>query len=265
MQDTIRAVERGLDALTHLRRVGCDSPSRIATAIGLSRPTTYRILYTLENAKLIERDPCDGRISLSRRAGKLGEGVTLQDKAVWAALPTLEELQKRVVWTSHVATLGIDSMCVRECTHSLNPFAIVVSKATRLKRSLLQSALGRAYIGFCPEPERNALIERLAMTEAKDYPPDYISSIIEQTNRDGFASMPFSSEVREGAIALPIRSGGRVAACLDVGWISSAVRFDEAVRKFLPHLQWAQADIEQRLAELLAGMPAEPLARSQVS
>lgn len=264
MQDTIRAVERGLDALTHLRRVGRDNPSRIATALGLSRPTTYRILETLETAQLIDRDPGDGKVSLSRRAGKLGEGVTLQDKAVWAALPTLEALQKRVVWTSHVGTLGIDAMIVRECTHLLNPFAIVTTKSERMKRPLLQSALGRAYISYCPEPERDALTERLLLTEAKGFPRDYVSSIIEQTIHDGYGSVSIAADVREGSIALPIRSGGRVAACLDVGWIYSAVRFDDACAKFLPHLQWAQAEIERRLASLNDHLASDAAASERV-
>lgn len=249
MDETIRAVERGFDALIHLAKAGSDRPAQIATALSLSRPTTYRILVTLETAGLIERDAERGAFRLTGAADQLSGGMTLQDRCVWTALPVLRQLQKRVTWTSHFATLGAEGMVVRESTHQLNPFSIV-TRAGRSTRSLLQSALGRAYLSFCPDPERDALVERLRTAEGNDYPEDYIPTIIAQTRHDGFAREHVAIEIPAGAIALPIRCGDRVAACLDISWIYSAIRFEEAVEKFLPHLRWARHEIEHRLEEL---------------
>lgn len=249
MEETIRAVDRGFHALAHLSRIGTDSGPRIAAALDLSRPTTYRILATLEGGGLVRRDPGDGRFSLTRDAGRLNAGATLKDMAVWASRPTLSELQRRVVWTNHVATLGVDSIVVRESTHSLNPFQIKM-KEVQPKRALLHTALGRAYIGFCSEPERAALLERAKAADPEGYDDAYVARIVEKTLENGYASERMATNMRVGAIALPIRHEGRVAACIDVNWIYSAMPFDTAVEKFLPHLQWAQGDIEARLAGL---------------
>lgn len=253
VDERIRAVERGFAALSHLGRVGTDSGPRIAVALDFARPTTYRILSTLKARGLVSNDPISGLFELTESGGRLNAGLTLKDIAVWAALPTLKELHARVVWTNHLATLGVDTMVVRESTHSLNPFQIKM-KEVRPYRELLHSALGRAYLSYCPEPERKALLARIKAGDPAKYDEAYAERVVEKTLEAGYASERMATRMRVGAIALPIRRQERVAACIDVNWIYAAMPFEAAVERFLEHLQWAQKDIEARLESLHAAV-----------
>ncbi len=55
----IRALNRGLDVLTELNRVERAAINTMASAVGLPRTTTYRILETLRLAGYVERDTHD--------------------------------------------------------------------------------------------------------------------------------------------------------------------------------------------------------------
>src|SRR5271165_706871 len=55
----IRALNRGLEVLTELNRLERAAINTLATAVGLPRTTTYRILETLRLAGYVERDPHD--------------------------------------------------------------------------------------------------------------------------------------------------------------------------------------------------------------
>src|SRR5258707_5052879 len=55
----IRALNRGLEVLTHLNRLERAAINTLANAVDLPRTTTYRILETLRLAGYVERDPHD--------------------------------------------------------------------------------------------------------------------------------------------------------------------------------------------------------------
>src|SRR5258708_26302114 len=76
----IRALVRGLDALTMLNQRNGATVSEIAQQIRLPRTTTYRILETLTHARYVYRDPADDRYLLTIMVHRLAYGV---DDAAW--------------------------------------------------------------------------------------------------------------------------------------------------------------------------------------
>src|SRR5271155_6155054 len=55
----IRALNRGLHVLSELNRLERAAINTLASAVGLPRTTTFRILETLRTAGYVERDPHD--------------------------------------------------------------------------------------------------------------------------------------------------------------------------------------------------------------
>ena len=70
----IRALVRGLDALTTLNQRNGATVSEIAQQTRLPRTTTYRILETLTHAGYVYRDPADDRYRLTIMVHRLADG-----------------------------------------------------------------------------------------------------------------------------------------------------------------------------------------------
>jgi len=71
---SIRALVRGLDALTMLNVRNGSTVSEIAQQIKLLRTTTYRILETLTHAGYVYRDPADDRYRVTIKVRRLADG-----------------------------------------------------------------------------------------------------------------------------------------------------------------------------------------------
>jgi DNA-binding IclR family transcriptional regulator len=96
-----QTLDRGIRVLEHLAAVGTPQPiAEIGAALGLHRSITYRLLRTLEDHQLVERDPA-GHYWLGLGMVGLARGVRTDLQS--AALPRLNAL---------VADLGMTAFLV---------------------------------------------------------------------------------------------------------------------------------------------------------
>jgi DNA-binding IclR family transcriptional regulator len=85
-----QTLDRGIRILEHLATAGTSQPiTDIGQALGLHRSITYRLLRTLEDHQLVERDPV-GHYGLGLGIAALARGVRTDLNA--AALPRLNAL-----------------------------------------------------------------------------------------------------------------------------------------------------------------------------
>src|SRR3979490_604252 len=94
----IRALVRGLDALTTLNQRNGATVSEIAQQIRLPRTTTYRILETLTHAGYVYRDPADDRYRLTIMVHRLADGFGEDARGTQIARPCLDEVGKEGMW-----------------------------------------------------------------------------------------------------------------------------------------------------------------------
>src|SRR2546423_11133744 len=147
----IRALVRGLDALTTLNQRNGATVSEIAQQIRLPRTTTYRILETLTHAGYVYRDPADDRYRLTIRVHRLADGFDDDAWVTQIARPCIDELGKEVQWPVAVASLSGTQMLVRETTDHRSPLAVErISAGTPLPPPL--TAGGRGPPPLCPPP-----------------------------------------------------------------------------------------------------------------
>ena len=96
-----QTLDRGIRILEHLATIGAAQPiADIGQAVGLHRSITYRLLRTLEDHQLVERDPA-GHFRLGLGMVGLARGVRTDLQS--AALPRLNAL---------VAQLGVTAFLV---------------------------------------------------------------------------------------------------------------------------------------------------------
>ena len=155
-----QTLDRGLRILEHLAEVGAAQPVMdIASAVGLHRSIAYRLLRTLEDHQLVERDPV-GRYGLGLGLAALARGVRTDLQT--AALPQLNAL---------VAALGMTAfLVVRAGDEAVTVTSIEpqTSSAHVAYRPGIRHPVGRGAPGLAlliPEPARPD--DRPELTEAR--------------------------------------------------------------------------------------------------
>lgn len=146
----IRALIRGLDALTVLNSRDGATVSEVAQEIRLPRTTVYRILETLCGAGFIYRDSSDDRYRLTVMVRSLSGGFDDDAWVTQIAKPLIGDLGRELVWPVSISTLLGTSMIVRETNSSA--LLEIERHSAGYRLPMLSTASGRVYLSFCPAP-----------------------------------------------------------------------------------------------------------------
>ena len=249
----IRALIRGLDALTVLNLRNGATVSEVAQEIKLPRTTTYRILETLSHAGYVYRDITDDRYRLTIMVRGLSDGFDDEAWVTQIARPYIYELGKEIVWPVAIASLSGTTMMVRESTDHRSPLAVERYSAG-FRVPILTSSVGRAYIAFSPQSQRDSLLEILGRSNKEEDKlarnRAEVTKVLNDTRLQGYASAVRPRRVSdELSIGVPIMIEDRVLAALSVRFSSSAVPMKLAVERFLPKLRDTAQKIRQSFAD----------------
>jgi IclR family transcriptional regulator, mhp operon transcriptional activator len=252
---TIRGLERGLQVLKLLQAGPPATLQDVHAATALPKPTLLRILATLEHAGLVHRRIDDGRYRASAKQAEVALRPHLFDRLAEAATPVLDRLCRKIVWPSDLAVAAGDHMEIRETSRTLSPF-VFNSARIDYRINWLLTAMGRAYLAFCPEEERLRIIELLRHT---DNPQDRLASqprrlagILAATAQRGYGFRDpawdggfYDSEFDDqlAGIAVPLAQDERVHGSINILWVRRAMTVEEMVAHHLADLQTAAAEI----------------------
>ena len=247
----IRALMRGLDALTVLNLRDGASVSEVAQEIRLPRTTVYRILETLCNAGFAFRDEADDRYRLTILVRALSDGFDDEAWVTQIAKPFIHDLCREIVWPVAIATLSGTTMLVRESTDHSSPLAIERYSAG-FRAPLLATAAGRVYLANAPAQQREMLIEILARSSKEEDKPARARAELARTlgeiQASGYATATRTRRLMEEiSIAVPVLLHDRVLACLTVRFAASAVPLKNGLERFLPKLRQCAAKISTYL------------------
>jgi len=261
----IRALVRGLDALTTLNQRNGATVSELAQQIRLPRTTTYRILETLTHAGYVYRDPADDRYRLTILVHRLADGFDDDAWVTQIARPCIDELGKEVMWPVALASLSGTQMLVRETTDHRSALAIERFSAG-LHLPLLTTAAGRAHLAFCPAEQRESLLEILRRStnevdKLAHNRPD-LDKILDDTRKKGYASAVHSRRLSdEISIAVPVVAEDQVLATVLVRFAETAVPLEVAAERFVPKLRDAAQRIQQTFSEQQLNPPYQQAPR----
>ena len=254
----IRALSRGLDALTVLNLRNGATVSEVAQEIRLPRTTTYRILETLSHAGFVYRDTNDDRYRLTIMVRGLSDGYDDETWVTQIARPYIHELGKDLIWPVAVTSLCGTSMMVRESTDHRSPLAI--ERCPRgFQVPLLASSSGLVYLAFTTPTHRDSLLDILARSNREEDAParnrPEIMKMLNNTRLQGYASAGRARRVSdEISIAVPIMVDDRVLAAVTIRFSGMAVPLKLAVERFLPKLR----DTAQKIRQAFVEQQSEP-------
>jgi IclR family transcriptional regulator, mhp operon transcriptional activator len=174
--------------------------------------------------------------------------------------PVLDRLCRKIVWPSDLAVPADDHMEICETSRTLSPFSFNSARVGN-RINWLMTGLGRAYLAFCPEEERQRVVTRLRDTgnpqDRLASQPSRLDAILAETRergygmRDpafygGFYERPFDDQL--AGIAVPLGGGDHVYGSINILWVRRAMTVGEIVAHHLADLQTAAAEIVSMLA-----------------
>ena len=155
---------RGLSVIEALNRRPVSSVEQIADQTGLPKSTVVRVLHILASKSYAERLPQRRGYRLGERVLALSAGFRSSDIVVEVSRPLLTKFTAEHTWPVGLATLDVDAMRVRSGTLQESPFSTSIDQARMSRRlPMLTSAVGRAYLAFCPADERETILRLLRL------------------------------------------------------------------------------------------------------
>jgi IclR family transcriptional regulator, mhp operon transcriptional activator len=258
----VQSLERGLQVLAVLREMRAASLHDLHQRTGIPKATLTRILYTLYRQGLVWQRMADGaflpsHVMLAR--ARLDDPQALAE----IASGVLEQLCERVMWPSVLSVPRLDYMEVIETNSPRAYFDALPAAPLGFRANVLRSASGRAYLAFCPDQEREAVLRRLRERDVPGHElahdPAAVRRIVTTTRRRGYSVRDpgfgghYSKTRKEAddgrnSIAMPVRAGGEVLGCVNLTWRMKALTVTQLVDRYGEELRTAVAGIEQRLA-----------------
>ncbi len=259
---TIRALQRGLEVIDALQARPISSLHDVHLATRIPKPTLLRILHTLDRAGLVSRRLADGHYRLTSFTG-VRRKRDRHDHLAEAAAPVLVSLCEKVKWPSDLFVPAGDHMEGRESSRPQSPFVVRSDQGQLIGARVpwLMSGVGRAYLAWCPEKEREEILHRLRKFDkpgnrlARD--PRRLDRILGETRRRGYATRDpgYVGGSYDGppgndglaTIAVALWDGARVHGSINILWIRTAFTVEDFAARHLTDLQDAAREIVSSL------------------
>lgn len=239
------ALARGLEILRVVNAEGQTTIRAIHRETGLDKATIVRMLETLEHEGYVMRDPDHPLYAPTGRTLLLSQGY---DQLLWVgavAEPILGEFRTLIGWPSDVAVCDRDAMVVVQTSRGpQGPLSF--NRKPGFRASVLMTSLGRAYLAFCPQAEREQIIATLAAQPGAwndlARQPRKLTALLEEVRTTGFAIMDTAYGEKEfggmvWAISVPVKGPDKVYAAINVMMLKNAVSPQEAEDKILEPLR----------------------------
>jgi len=150
------------------------SLSELSDYIGLSKPSVYRLLNTLQAFHLVSKEPQTGLYHPGPGLIELAQKGLERFEIRKIALPYLEELQNKTDETVHLAILDSGEVVYlekRESTQTIRMYSAVGRRAPAHC-----TGLGKAILAFLPRDERQRILKEKGL---KAYTANTITSVSE--------------------------------------------------------------------------------------
>lgn len=256
----VQSVVRATRILQQLNRMPVATVDQLHKATALPKPTVVRLLETLIHQGLVTSG--QQGYSITSAVETLSAGFHGGPLLIEAGRDVCLELTRKHKWPTSLAVLdsagtGVTLLFSTIPDSPMAPWRPMLGR----KRSLLTTAMGRCYLAFCPDDERELLLRMLLASlpdkaEAADIEAA-VKELARRARRQGYAERDPNAPPNSGTtVAMPIRHDGRVLGMVGIGYFKSAVHDRDVGTVLVAPLREAQAKIERNVAALIERRPA---------
>ncbi|MBU3069171.1 helix-turn-helix domain-containing protein [Aestuariicella sp. G3-2] len=253
---TNRSLVRGIQLLKLIDRLNGATLSQLAREAALPKSTVRRLLLTLQEQRLIRKSLADGlfRTNIFLPLETDNELSPLSWRLCEAAMPVMVELVEKVRWPSDLFVREGCSMRIVESNRANTPISLYRGYIN-VNVKMLYSAAGRTYLAYCPEAERQQLIEETRHDRPRNMTDAGLERLLERIRQAGYSTRHpgYTGETRPddglNAIAVPVMHEQRVLGCINLMCVRDYMTEEQFAEKHLSSLQAAAKQIAQRYSQ----------------
>ena len=226
----VQSVERALSILTSFTdgepqlRV-----ADVARKLELPQSTVSRLVATMERMGFIERDPLTGLVRPGLQLVTLAGVALNQIEVQRQAQAELSAVATDLGLAANLAILRDDQIFYLSTAEG--PKAPKLFTMIGKRNPLHCTAIGKAILANLPEPEREAILGRIAypaFTPHTARTPDQLRAMLDRARESGYATEREELAFGRACIAAPIRSAsGAVVAGASISGPLSALALEE--------------------------------------
>jgi len=254
----VKSVCRALDVLRTVNKLQIASVTAIHEETGFPKPTIVRLLETLRAEGYVARDNMCGGYRVTSRVQKLTSGYQGISQVIEVGRPLAIDLTQRLKWPIGIGAIDGDAIAIKFWTGAISPWAHT-NTVLGLRPDLLTSAMGRAYLAFCPADERDGHLRRLRADRKHEFGEEEecrFRTLLEQVRCDGYATRdPSTKPYRTTTLAAPIREAETVHALVSISFFTTAIPRGKIVERIVTPLKDTIAGIERALASSHGDFP----------
>lgn len=237
----IESVSRALRVLRAMNGRAVTRVNDLHHELGLPRPSIVRLLQSLEHAGYVARAPRRGDYMLTSRVLELSSGLHGLPAIVETLAPKLDELTALIKWPTAIAVPDGAAVRVAYSTIPSSPLSLLQS-TMGMRLSLVSRALGRAYLAFCDDDVRQALLASCRVSpDPEDLPARNaaaVSQMIGDVRSNGYALRAPGVRTVSLTLAVPVLDAeGHAVASLGVTWFASTMGNQAGVQRHLDQLR----------------------------
>ena len=232
---SVRAIGRGLAVLKVINRHGPLNMMTIARLSAMPYPTACRIVDTLIDEGMVEREPGRKVYRPTSLVMSLSHGYRPEDGLAAAAKGPIRDLTRRILWPVSVCSRVGVTMMIRECSHRHSPKTLNMYYPG-YTIPILGCSAGMVYLAFCGADERDAVRESLAQSgEAGEaFAGKSLERALDTIRRTGFGSFERchhnANPGKTSSLSAPILNDGVCDGTVTIAFFSSALTTPEAIR-----------------------------------
>jgi IclR family transcriptional regulator, pca regulon regulatory protein len=223
---TVQSVERALGLLLAFEHKPVQSAAELAQATGLTRPTTYRLLHTLQELGFVHN--ANGQFTLTPRVLRLSTGFVAGQGIGRHATAVLEKLAARTGEHCAVGILDGDEVVSIATANAPGSRYLAVAIQVGQRLPAIHTSMGRVLLAHTTTPTASLLSdqERRAIRET------------------GHATADGLVEAGVRSIGVPVRDHeDQVIAAVAIAVSAHAVPIDALERDLLPELRAAADEL----------------------
>lgn len=264
----VKSLKKALRALTFMNQKGDSTVTEVAKAIGVPRPTSYRILETLASEGYVEKQPHSGLYRITSMVQRLSSGFQDEELLLEVAKPLVRGLGEEMGWPITIYTPRENHMIARintdyDCPSALERFHVGYAGP------ILDATSGYCYLAHCSELECgervqialrngnhvvsargmddmrylavNANQSHMTLFNNDNY--DEICYLIKTVRAQGFCNIE-RKIYREGNVGVPLILDGRPIGAIVLRYIKSVMKNTNRIQDFyVPRLKRLAQDV----------------------
>ena len=248
----IQPISRALRLLEVLNQRQLSTIDELHRDTGYPKPSLVRLLNALIADDYVSQVSRTAGYRVAERVLSLSSGFRQRDLLVDAGIQPMRRFTAEHKWPLYLATLENFMMHIRFSTADMSPIAPDLS-GYNMPFNVLSSAVGRAYIAFCPDKERELILKTLAQSTddldlmARDRAA--VDTLIEEIRAKGYSVTGSIFGDRGRGIAVPIRLQKRVVGSVSMRHYKTTMTEADAAKRYLGPLQDLADTIAQRMSQ----------------